>query len=77
MPAIITITFNPAIDKCTSVPALIPHKKLRCEEPVYYAGGGGINVARALKKLGDKVVAFYLAGGYTCLLYTSPSPRDS
>ncbi|MDZ4794055.1 MAG: 1-phosphofructokinase family hexose kinase [Bacteroidota bacterium] len=65
MPSIITITFNPAIDKSTSVAALIPEKKLKCTEPVYEPGGGGINVARAIKKLGGEATAVYLAGGYT------------
>lgn len=63
MPAIITITFNPAIDKSTSVYGLIPEKKLSCASPVYEPGGGGINVARAIKKLGGEAVAVYLAGG--------------
>src|SRR5450759_2743991 len=63
MPGIITITFNPAIDKSTSVYGLIPEKKLKCASPVYEPGGGGINVARAIKKLGVEAVAIYLAGG--------------
>ncbi len=70
MPSIITITFNPAIDKSTSVAALIPEKKLKCTEPVYEPGGGGINVARAIKKLGGEATAVYLAGGYTGKAFT-------
>lgn len=65
MANIITVTFNPAIDKSTTVPVLIPEKKLKCTEPVYEPGGGGINVARAIKKLGGEATAVYLAGGYT------------
>ena len=65
MPSIITVTFNPAIDKSTSVPVLIPEKKLKCALPVYEPGGGGINVARAIKKLGGEATAVYLAGGYS------------
>jgi 6-phosphofructokinase 2 len=65
MPAIITVTFNPAVDKSTSVPVLIPEKKLKCSAPVHEPGGGGINVARAIKKLGGEAAAVYLAGGYT------------
>ena len=64
MPKIITVTFNPAIDKSTTVPVLMPEKKLRCGDPVFEPGGGGINVARAIKKLGGVATAFYLAGGY-------------
>jgi len=63
MPAIITITFNPALDKSISVTELIPERKLKCSQPVYEPGGGGVNVARAIKKLGGEVVAYYLAGG--------------
>src|SRR6185312_16758406 len=62
---IITVTLNPAIDKSTCVRALIPEKKMKCISPVFEPGGGGINVARALKKLGQNAIAVYLAGGYT------------
>ncbi len=65
MPGIITITLNPAIDKSTSVPAIQPEKKLRCSTPVFEPGGGGVNVARAIHKLGGEATALYLAGGYT------------
>ena len=71
MSSIITITFNPAIDKSTSVAALMPEKKLKCTAPVYEPGGGGINVARAIKKLGGEATAVYLAGGYTGLAFTA------
>ncbi len=70
MPSIITITFNPAIDKSTTVAALIPEKKLKCTTPFYEPGGGGINVARAIKKLGGEATAVYLAGGYTGKAFT-------
>ncbi len=70
MSKIITITFNPAIDKSTTVPALIPEKKLKCTKPVYEPGGGGINVARAIKKLGGTATAIYMAGGYTGKAFT-------
>jgi 6-phosphofructokinase 2 len=65
METIITITFNPALDKSISVPELISEKKLKCSAPVYEPGGGGINVARAIKKLGGDAAAVYLAGGDT------------
>jgi 6-phosphofructokinase 2 len=64
MKKIITITFNPCIDKSTSVDALMPDKKMRCTSFICEAGGGGINVARAVKKLGGNAMAVYLAGGY-------------
>ncbi len=65
MSKVITVTLNPAIDKSTTVPVLAPEKKLKCTQPVFEPGGGGINVARAIKKLGGKATALYLAGGYT------------
>jgi 6-phosphofructokinase 2 len=65
MPSIITITFSPCIDKSTSVPALIPEKKLKCTAPKLEPGGGGINIARAIKKLGGEATAIFPSGGYT------------
>ncbi len=65
MPSIITITFSPCIDKSTSVPALIPEKKLICTAPKLEPGGGGINIARAIKKLGGEATAIFPSGGYT------------
>lgn len=65
MPSIITITLNPAIDKTTSVDVLVPDKKMKCAEPFFDAGGGGVNVARAIKKLGGEAIAIYMAGGYS------------
>ncbi|UCA61780.1 hypothetical protein KB553_09675 [Chryseobacterium rhizoplanae] len=50
--SILTITLNPSVDKSSSVQNIIPEKKLRCHSPKYEAGGGGINVSRALKRLG-------------------------
>ena len=65
MSKIVTLTFSPCIDKTASVPELIPEKKLRCSSPILQPGGGGINVARAIKKLGGEATAVYPAGGYT------------
>lgn len=65
MAGIVTITFSPVIDKSTSIPALVPEKKLKCADPKMEPGGGGINVARAIKKLGGDAVAIYPAGGYS------------
>ena len=65
MPGIVTITFNPCIDKSTSVATLIPEKKLRCADPKFEPGGGGLNVSRAIKNLGGQSIAVYPAGGYS------------
>jgi len=65
MPKIVTLTFSPCIDKSTTVPAFIPEKKLTCTAPKLEPGGGGINVARAIKKLGGEALAIFPSGGYT------------
>jgi len=41
----------------------VAERKLRCARPRYEPGGGGINVARAMHRLGEEAMAFYLAGG--------------
>lgn len=60
---IVTLTLNPAIDKSTAVEKITPEQKLRCENPVYEAGGGGINVSKAIKRLGGDSLAIFPAGG--------------
>ncbi len=65
MNKIITLTVNPVVDKDTTVAGIKPTTKLRCKSPDYYAGGGGINVSRALQKLGGESLCIYLAGGPT------------
>ncbi|KPE53210.1 1-phosphofructokinase family hexose kinase [Chryseobacterium indologenes] len=62
---ILTITLNPAVDKSSSVQSIIPEKKLRCNSPKYEPGGGGINVSRALKRLGIVSDIFFISGGRT------------
>lgn len=58
-----TITLNPAIDKGFTVDRLAPDHKLRCPNPTVEAGGGGINVARCLQRLGTMTQAVFLSGG--------------
>ncbi len=65
MKKIVTITLNPALDKSISVPELVPEKKLKATDGKTEPGGGGINVSRALHKLGMDSEAVYLSGGYT------------
>jgi 6-phosphofructokinase 2 len=60
---IITLTMNPALDKSSKVSNIRPDSKLRCDPPSYQPGGGGINVARAINKLGGQAKCAYLAGG--------------
>ena len=56
---------NPAIDKSAVMQRLEPDIKLRCQEPVFTPGGGGINVARAIHNLGSEAKALYPGGGPT------------
>jgi len=65
MSNIVTVTFSPCIDKTTSVKKLLPDKKLHCAAPKLEPGGGGINVARAIKKLGGNATVIFPSGGYT------------
>ena len=64
MSDILTITLNPALDRSTSTDHVIPEEKLRCETPVTEAGGGGINVARAVGKMGGAARAFVAISGF-------------
>lgn len=60
---VVTLTLNPVLDKSTYAKIVVPEKKTRCEPPVYEPGGGGINVSRAIKKLGSESLALFMAGG--------------
>ncbi len=65
MKSIVTLTMNPAIDVNTSVDNVVVERKLRCTTPRREPGGGGINVSRAIKKLGGESLAVYACGGLT------------
>jgi 6-phosphofructokinase 2 len=62
---ICTLTMNPCIDKSTRIENVFPERKLRCGRPRYEPGGGGINVSRAICKLGGRSLALYIGGGAT------------
>lgn len=61
---ITTLTLNPALDKSTEVSHLAPEKKLRCSALRLDAGGGGINVSKAIRRLGGQSVAVFPEAGY-------------
>lgn len=65
MNPIVTVTLNPAVDKSSRVEQVLPERKLRCGLPRLEPGGGGINVARAVVKLGGKAHAIWARGGLT------------
>jgi 6-phosphofructokinase 2 len=62
---IVTLTINPALDKSSNVARIVPDNKLRCDAPNFEAGGGGINVAKAIHRLGGNPVAIFTIGGPT------------
>ncbi|MDZ4708951.1 MAG: 1-phosphofructokinase family hexose kinase [Saprospiraceae bacterium] len=61
---VLTITLNPSIDISVMVPQLIPTDKLRCERYEKEVGGGGINVAKGLRRLGIPTEALFFSGGH-------------
>jgi 1-phosphofructokinase/tagatose 6-phosphate kinase len=62
---IVTVTLNAAIDRTLTVPNFQLGHRHRASQGLTLAGGKGINVARALKRLDVPVVATGLAGGRT------------
>jgi 1-phosphofructokinase family hexose kinase len=62
---IVTVTLNAALDRILTVPNFQLGHRHRASEGVVLAGGKGVNVARALKRLDVPVVATGLAGGRT------------
>lgn len=60
---IITLTLNPSLDKSTHFKGLVAEQKIRCEKPRYDAGGGGINVSKAIVKLGGNSLCIHTSGG--------------
>ena len=62
---IVTVTLNAAVDRTLSVPSFQIGQRHRASVGFTSAGGKGINIARALKRLGAPVVASGLAGGRT------------
>ena len=58
-----TITLKPAVDYSTSTDHVTAGPKLYCRQPRIDPGGGGVNVARTIVKLGGRVRAFVVVGG--------------
>ena len=68
--SLVTLTLNPAIDISGAIDRLVPAHKLRCNDIRREPGGGGINVARVLKRLGGDPLAVFPAGGATGMQLT-------
>jgi 1-phosphofructokinase/tagatose 6-phosphate kinase len=62
---IITVTLNAALDKTLEVPNFTPGRRHRTVDQTTMPGGKGVNVARAIKRLGQPVIATGLAGAAT------------
>jgi 6-phosphofructokinase 2 len=62
---IVTLTVNPALDKSAHFKGLVPEQKIRCENPQFDAGGGGINVSKAISRLEGRSKAIFTSGGAT------------
>jgi 6-phosphofructokinase 2 len=65
MKTIATLTMNPAIDVAYEADRVFHTHKIRARQEHYDPGGGGINVARVIARLGGTARAHYLAGGAT------------
>ncbi|KRC10507.1 phosphofructokinase [Hydrogenophaga sp. Root209] len=57
------LTMNPSVDVSTHTDRVVPADKLRCGPAQRDAGGGGLNVARVVHRLGGRGSALFPAGG--------------
>ena len=63
MSRVATFTINPTVDVSTHVARVVAEDKLRCAAPRREPGGGGINVARVVRELGEDATALWTCGG--------------
>jgi 6-phosphofructokinase 2 len=59
---VLTLTMNPAVDVCWDVGHLADSGKNRARVRSVTSGGGGINVARGVARLGGRATALHTAG---------------
>ncbi|MGW6390996.1 1-phosphofructokinase family hexose kinase [Streptomyces sp. NPDC055103] len=62
-PSVLTLTINPTVDLAWEVGHLTAVGKNRARVRSVAAGGGGINVARGVVRLGGRATAVHTAGG--------------
>lgn len=60
---VLCLTMNPSVDVSTHTDRVVPADKLRCGPAGRDAGGGGLNVASVVHRLGGHSSAIYPAGG--------------
>lgn len=63
MQHIVTLTFNPTVDAACEVERVNAVHKIRTRDESFHPGGGGINVARIVHRLGGHARALYARGG--------------
>jgi len=63
MTSIATLTVNPTVDRNAKIGRVVADKKLRCYDERFDAGGGGVNVAKAITELGGEALAIFACGG--------------
>ncbi|MCO5164438.1 MAG: hexose kinase [Mesorhizobium sp.] len=63
MKPVLTLSLNPAVDLSSETEKVQHTRKVRTFNERYDPGGGGINVARVVKRLGGEVEAVFGAGG--------------
>jgi len=61
---ILTLTMSPAVDMFAVTEQFFHDSKTRCQITRHLPGGGGINVARNLRRMGISTTAVFPAGGY-------------
>lgn len=74
---IVTLTLNPAVDKSTEIESLVAEKKMRCAAMQLDAGGGGINISKAIQKLGGQSIAVFTCGGINGKVLTQLLDKES
>jgi len=57
---ILTVTFNPTVDAASETERVQATRKIRTFDESFHPGGGGINVARVIHRLGGDVSALYV-----------------
>jgi len=62
---VLCLTMNPSVDVSTHTDRVVPADKLRCGPAGRDAGGGGLNVARVVHRLGGCSSSLFPAGGST------------
>ncbi len=74
---IVTLTVSPALDKSAHFSGLVPELKIRCHSELYDAGGGGVNVSKAISRLEGNSLAVLTTGGPTGEMLKKILERES